>query len=52
MSHEACGVAETARVVGWLAGESAGQCGPCVHGVAALASPAAPVPWVLAPREP
>jgi hypothetical protein len=23
-----------------------------VHGVAALASPAAPVPWVLAPREP
>ena len=33
----ACGVSETARIVRWMAGESAGQCGPCVHGVAALA---------------
>jgi NADH:ubiquinone oxidoreductase subunit F (NADH-binding) len=33
----ACGVWETARIVRWLAGESAGQCGPCVHGLAALA---------------
>ncbi len=33
----ACGVAETARLVGYLADESAGQCGPCVHGLAALA---------------
>ncbi len=33
----ACGVAETARAVRYLAGESAGQCGPCVHGLAALA---------------
>ena len=33
----ACGVAETARVVGYLAAESAGQCGPCVHGLAAIA---------------
>jgi NADH:ubiquinone oxidoreductase subunit F (NADH-binding) len=32
----ACGVAETARVLRWMAGESAGQCGPCVHGLAAL----------------
>jgi NADH:ubiquinone oxidoreductase subunit F (NADH-binding) len=32
-----CGLAETARVAGWLAAESAGQCGPCVHGLAALA---------------
>ena len=32
-----CGVAETARVVGYLASESAGQCGPCVHGLAAVA---------------
>jgi NADH:ubiquinone oxidoreductase subunit F (NADH-binding) len=32
----ACGVVETARVVGYLAGESAGQCGPCVHGLAAI----------------
>lgn len=33
----ACGIAETARVARWLAGESAGQCGPCVHGLAAIA---------------
>jgi NADH:ubiquinone oxidoreductase subunit F (NADH-binding) len=33
----ACGVHESARVARYLAGESAGQCGPCVHGLAALA---------------
>jgi len=33
----ACGVAETARIARWLANESAGQCGPCVHGLAAVA---------------
>jgi NADH:ubiquinone oxidoreductase subunit F (NADH-binding) len=32
-----CGLAETSRVVRYLAGESAGQCGPCVFGLAALA---------------
>ena len=34
---ESCGVAETARVARYLASESAGQCGPCVHGLAAVA---------------
>ena len=34
----ACGVRETARIVRYLANESAGQCGPCVHGLAAVAS--------------
>ncbi|HEY8647167.1 MAG TPA: NADH-ubiquinone oxidoreductase-F iron-sulfur binding region domain-containing protein [Gaiellaceae bacterium] len=34
----ACGVHESARVTRYLANESAGQCGPCVHGLAALAS--------------
>jgi NADH:ubiquinone oxidoreductase subunit F (NADH-binding) len=33
----ACAVAECARVLRYLAGESAGQCGPCVHGLAAIA---------------
>jgi NADH:ubiquinone oxidoreductase subunit F (NADH-binding) len=33
----ACAVAEVARVARYLAGESAGQCGPCVHGLAAVA---------------
>ncbi len=37
LSEAACPVAETARVTRWLAGESAGQCGPCVHGLDALA---------------
>ena len=37
----ACGVAETARVLAWLAGESAGQCGSCVFGLAAVARAAA-----------
>ncbi len=33
-----CVIAETARIVRYLAAESAGQCGPCVHGVAAVAA--------------
>ncbi|HSS94481.1 MAG TPA: NADH-ubiquinone oxidoreductase-F iron-sulfur binding region domain-containing protein, partial [Candidatus Dormibacteraeota bacterium] len=33
----ACGVAESARIVAYLAAETAGQCGPCVNGLAALA---------------
>jgi NADH:ubiquinone oxidoreductase subunit F (NADH-binding) len=32
-----CGLAETARMLGYLAGESAGQCGPCLNGLPALA---------------
>lgn len=32
-----CGLAETARVARWLANESAGQCGSCLHGLAAVA---------------
>jgi NADH:ubiquinone oxidoreductase subunit F (NADH-binding) len=38
VAHSACGVAETARVARYLAAESAGQCGPCVFGLDALAS--------------
>lgn len=34
---DACPVAETVRVTRWLAGQSAGQCGPCVHGLDAIA---------------
>lgn len=37
LPHGACGLAETARLVRYLAGESAGQCGPCVHGLPVLA---------------
>ena len=35
---DACGIAETARVVRYLAAESAGQCGPCLFGLAAIAA--------------
>jgi NADH:ubiquinone oxidoreductase subunit F (NADH-binding) len=35
--ERACAVAECARVMRWLAGESAGQCGPCVAGLEAIA---------------
>jgi NADH:ubiquinone oxidoreductase subunit F (NADH-binding) len=38
LSDEACPVAEVARVTRWLAEQSAGQCGPCVHGLDALAA--------------
>jgi len=37
LPSECCGVAETARVARYLASESAGQCGPCVHGLDAVA---------------
>jgi NADH:ubiquinone oxidoreductase subunit F (NADH-binding) len=33
----ACGLAETARILRWFAAESAGQCGPCVFGLADIA---------------
>jgi NADH:ubiquinone oxidoreductase subunit F (NADH-binding) len=32
-----CGIAETARVARYMAGQGAGQCGPCVFGLPALA---------------
>ena len=43
LPESACPVAETVRVAEWLAGESAGQCGPCVHGLAAIAGTLAEV---------
>ena len=33
----ACGIQETAGVMRWLADQTAGQCGPCVHGLGAIA---------------
>ncbi len=36
LSTGVCGVSATAQVIGFLAAESAGQCGPCVHGLRAI----------------
>jgi NADH:ubiquinone oxidoreductase subunit F (NADH-binding) len=33
-----CGITETARIVSWMASQSAHQCGPCAFGLPSLAS--------------
>jgi NADH:ubiquinone oxidoreductase subunit F (NADH-binding) len=37
LGADACPVTETARLAAWMSAESAGQCGPCTFGLAALA---------------
>src|SRR5205823_9628762 len=37
LGESSCGLHESARVIDYLARESAGQCGPCVHGLRAVA---------------
>jgi len=37
LGRTACGLMESARVAHYLAGQSAGQCGPCVYGLPAVA---------------
>jgi NADH:ubiquinone oxidoreductase subunit F (NADH-binding) len=37
LGESSCGLHESARVIDYLAAQSAGQCGPCVHGLAAIA---------------
>jgi NADH:ubiquinone oxidoreductase subunit F (NADH-binding) len=38
LDEQTCALGELARVAGWLAGESAKQCGPCRFGLPALAN--------------
>jgi len=57
LPETACGLVETSRILAWYSAESAGQCGPCVHGLADLAEGSAllgapagghdPVAWML-----
>jgi NADH:ubiquinone oxidoreductase subunit F (NADH-binding) len=37
LGKSACGLHESARVIEYLAAQSSGQCGPCVHGLRAIA---------------
>jgi NADH:ubiquinone oxidoreductase subunit F (NADH-binding) len=37
LGHDRCGVRATSRILGWMAGQSAAQCGPCVFGLRAIA---------------
>jgi NADH:ubiquinone oxidoreductase subunit F (NADH-binding) len=37
LTRRDCGIAATARIATYMAGESAGQCGPCVFGLPAVA---------------
>jgi NADH:ubiquinone oxidoreductase subunit F (NADH-binding) len=37
LGESSCPVAETARVADWLSAQSAGQCGPCINGLASIA---------------
>ncbi len=37
LGESSCGLAESSRIVRYLADQSAGQCGPCVYGLPAIA---------------
>jgi NADH:ubiquinone oxidoreductase subunit F (NADH-binding) len=38
LPSSACAVSEIAHVARWLSGQSSGQCGPCIHGLDAIAT--------------
>lgn len=43
LGRDRCGVQATSRIVDWMAGQSAAQCGPCVFGLRAIADATARV---------
>jgi NADH:ubiquinone oxidoreductase subunit F (NADH-binding) len=46
-----CGIATTSRLLTYLSDQSAGQCGPCVHGLAAMAGSMHELSEGRAPRD-
>ncbi len=48
LGKRTCPLAEVARVVRFLEAQSAGQCGPCIHGVAGLAATLGALAWAPA----
>ena len=52
LGESACGLHESARVISYLARQSAGQCGPCVYGLRAIADAVSAIAdGVAGPRE-
>jgi NADH:ubiquinone oxidoreductase subunit F (NADH-binding) len=43
LGQDRCGVRATSRIIDWMAGQSAAQCGPCVFGLRAIADATARV---------
>ncbi len=50
LPRSACAVAETVRIAAYLADQSADQCGPCIHGTAAIADALYAIEQGNAPR--
>ena len=44
LGRDACGVVATARIMDYMAGQSAAQCGPCVFGLRAIADTTLRIP--------
>jgi NADH:ubiquinone oxidoreductase subunit F (NADH-binding) len=51
LGERSCGLKATAAIAAWLAGQSAGQCGPCVNGLPAIAEALAELADAARPRD-
>lgn len=50
LGERSCGLKATAAIAQWMAGQSAGQCGPCLHGLPTVADAVARLVPQAAPR--
>ncbi|HET6873672.1 MAG TPA: NADH-ubiquinone oxidoreductase-F iron-sulfur binding region domain-containing protein, partial [Acidimicrobiales bacterium] len=51
LGERSCGLKATAAIAAWLAGQSAGQCGPCTNGLPAIAEALAELADAARPRD-